>query len=373
MKVEGRHYRTIWVEDDGRTVGIIDQTQLPHRFATEKLVSLEDAAHAIRAMLVRGAPLVGVTAAYGLALAVTVDARDEAISKACSVLRATRPTAVNLEALLTRVASALAVVPAEARASEAYRLCRDLADEDVAQNAAIGRHGLALFAAVRKLASRPSRRPLQVMTHCNAGWLATVDMGTALAPVYAAHEEGLDVHVWVSETRPRNQGASLTAWELGQHGVPYTVIVDNAAGHLLQNGAVDVVIVGTDRTTSTGDVANKIGTYLKAVAARDCGVPFYVAAPSSSIDWNLRGGKAIPIEERGADEVTHAVGLGGDGRSLSVRLVPRDAQVKNYGFDVTPARLVTAIVTERGSCDASEEGLSGLFPERASRRTAELR
>jgi methylthioribose-1-phosphate isomerase len=249
------------------------------------------------------------------------------------------------------------------RAAASYALAAELADQDVAQNLAIGRHGLDLLRA------KESRdRPVQVMTHCNAGWLATVDGGTALAPIYAAHDAGLAVHVWVSETRPRNQGASLTAWELGQHGVPFTAIVDNAAGHLMQRGEVDLIIVGTDRTTATGDVANKIGTYLKAVAARDCSVPFYVAVPSSSIDWTLDDGAQIPIEERGAIEVTHVSGRAPSASDAAVQVLPSGAPVRNIGFDVTPARLVSGLITERGVCPASREGLLGLFPERRAMR-----
>jgi methylthioribose-1-phosphate isomerase len=302
-------------------------------------------------MQVRGAPLIGVTAAYGLCLAMRRDASDEAFARAAVTLEATRPTAVNLKAALDRMRAALAPLAPSERVRAAYELASRLAEEDVAQNRAIGAHGAELFREITKT----KNRPLQVMTHCNAGWLATVDVGTALAPVYVAHDAGLPVHVWVSETRPRNQGSFLTAWELAKHGVPHTVIVDNAAGHLMQRGDVDVVIVGTDRTTRSGDVANKVGTYLKALAARDCSIPFYVAVPSSSIDWTLESGRDIPIEERGEEEVTSVA---------SVRLVPPGSRARNVGFDVTPARLVTALVTERGVCDASRQGLARLFPER---------
>jgi methylthioribose-1-phosphate isomerase len=359
LKVGGQPYRTIWVAPDGVSVDIIDQTKLPHELVVERLATLDDAARAIADMLVRGAPLIGVTAAYGLCLALRRDASDESMSRASAVLLATRPTAVNLRAALEHMQAHLErVAPAE-RAAAAYALAAEMADLDVKQNLAIGQHGLALL----REKARPGK-PVRVMTHCNAGWLATVDGGTALAPIYAAHDAGIEVEVWVSETRPRNQGASLTAWELGQHGVPYAAIVDNAAGHLMQRGEVDLVIVGTDRTTRSGDVANKIGTYLKAVAARDCGVPFYVAAPSSSIDWSLEAGSEIPIEERGPREVTHVIGRGGGGASEAVEVLPKGASVRNFGFDVTPARLVTGLITERGVCAATRPSLEQLFPER---------
>jgi methylthioribose-1-phosphate isomerase len=347
------------VASDGVSVEIIDQTKLPHVFAVARLVSLKDAARAIADMLVRGAPLIGVTAAYGLCLALREDASDLAMARAAKVLEATRPTAVNLRAALEHMLTRLQDVSPGERAASGYALASELADQDVAQNLAIGEHGLEVL----RTSASPTR-PVQVMTHCNAGWLATVDGGTALAPIYAAHDAGLPVHVWVSETRPRNQGASLTAWELGQHGVPYTAIVDNAAGHLMQRGEVDLVIVGTDRTTASGDVANKIGTYLKAVAARDCSVPFYVAVPSASIDWSLDDGAQIPIEERASFEVTHVPGRAPGGGVEVVQVLPSGAAVRNVGFDVTPARLVTGLITERGVCPASREGLLDLFPER---------
>jgi methylthioribose-1-phosphate isomerase len=287
-----------------------------------------------------------------MCLALRSDPSDAAVVRASSDLEATRPTAVNLEAALGRMRAAIGPLAPPDRAARAFALAAELADEDVAQNRAIGEHGVALFREI----TRTKKGPLEIMTHCNAGWLATVDVGTALAPVYLAHDAGMNVHVWVSETRPRNQGSFLTAWELAKHGVPHTVIVDNAAGHLMQRGDVDVVIVGTDRTTASGDVANKIGTYLKALAARDCSIPFYVAAPSSSIDWAMDDGRDIPIEER-ADAEVASVG--------SIRLVPESTRVKNVGFDVTPARLVTGLITERGVCEASRAGLLRLFPERA--------
>jgi methylthioribose-1-phosphate isomerase len=362
MNVGGRQYRTIWVAEDGRSVEIIDQTKLPHAFVVAKLTTLDDAAAAIENMQVRGAPLIGVAAAYGICLALHRDAGDGAMAEACRRLSATRPTAVNLRALLARMTDHLTPLAPGERVAAAYALAAELADEDAARNRAIGEHGLALLRAIAGVV-RGTRR-LEVMTHCNAGWLATVDFGTALAPVYAAHDSGIPVHVWVSETRPRNQGASLTAWELGQHGVPYTAIVDSAAGHLMQRGDVDVVLVGTDRTTAAGVVANKIGTYMKALAARDCAIPFYVATPSPSIDWTLQDGRDIPIEERSPAEVTHIAGRAASGRVETVQLFPDGADAKNFGFDITPTKFVTGLITERGVCQASREGLLGLFPER---------
>jgi len=370
MMVGARHYQSIWPADDGASVEIIDQTKLPHAFVVAKLRTLTDAASAIRDMLVRGAPLIGVTAAYGVWLALRQDPSAVALGRACEVLEATRPTAINLRTSLSRMKARLADVPEPGRAGVAYAFAAELADEDVVQNRAIGGYGLSLLRNM-EASRRQQGRPLQVMTHCNAGWLATVDFGTALAPVYLAHEAGIDVHVWVSETRPRNQGAFLTAWELAQQGVPHTGLVDNAAGHLMQRGDVDVVIVGTDRTTASGDVANKIGTYMKALAARDCGVPFYVAVPSSSIDWTLGDGRAIPIEERDSMEVTHL--LAQDGHIGPVQVFPRGTKAKNFGFDVTPARLVTGLITERGVCEATREGLSSLFPEHGVRARTEER
>ena len=354
MNIDGRPFRTIWLARDGATVEIIDQTKLPDELVVARLATLDDAAEAIRDMRVRGAPLIGVTAAYGLCLALRADASDSGLERAVKTLEATRPTAVNLRAALARLSSAIENLAPVERVAAAYRFAAALADEDVSQNRAIGEHGLRLLRELR--AFKRSDAPLQIMTHCNAGWLATVDVGTALAPVYFAHDAGLRVHVWVSETRPRNQGAYLTAWELGKHGVPHTVVADNAAGHLMQRGDVDAVIVGTDRTTRSGDVANKIGTYLKALAAREANVPLYVAVPSSSIDWSLERGADVPIEERPAEEVTH-VG--------SARVVPLGSPVRNPAFDVTPARLVTRLITDRGVCEASRVGLSSLYPERA--------
>lgn len=364
MKINGQHYRTIWLAQDGWRVVVIDQTRLPFRFETVTLDSAEQAADAIRNMVVRGAPLIGATAAYGVALAMRADAADPALEAALALLAATRPTAVNLRWALERMRRALAPLPPAGRAEAAYAEAAAICDEDVALCRAIGEHGLPL---IREIAARkPAGQPVNILTHCNAGWIATVDWGTALAPIYLAHDAGLPVHVWVDETRPRNQGAALTAYELGAHGVPHAVIVDNAGGHLMQRGQVDMVIVGTDRTTARGDVANKIGTYLKALAAHDNAVPFYVALPSPTIDWRLADGLAdIPIEERAGREVSHVAGLAEDGEIRTVRVAAPGSTVANPAFDVTPARLVTGLITERGVCAASSEGLAGLFPDLA--------
>ena len=362
MNVDGRHYRTIWLDADGWSVEIIDQTRLPHAFATVTLRNLADAARAIRTMQVRGAPLIGATAAYGLCLALREDDSDDAIDRAYDALFRTRPTAVNLRWALDEMRAALRNRPRGERLEAAYRRAAEIAEEDIEINRAIGRHGLDV---IRGIAARKPGEPVQVLTHCNAGWLATVDWGTATAPIYMAHDEGIPVHVWVDETRPRNQGASLTAWELGHHGVPHTVIPDNTGGHLMQHGRVDMAIVGTDRTAANGDVCNKIGTYLKALAARDNGVPFYVALPSPTIDFSLRDGRDVPIEERGAEEVARITGRTADGRIETVSIVPEGSPAANYAFDVTPARLVTGLITERGVAPASAEGLARLFPERA--------
>jgi len=365
MKVDGKPTRTIWLEADGRSVGIIDQTQLPHRFVTLRLTTLKDAAHAIATMQVRGAPLIGAAAAYGVALALNADPSDEALERACAALLATRPTAINLKWALDEMMAAVRNRPHGERVAAGYRRAAEIADEDVAINRAIGRHGVTLIEAIA-VRKQPGE-PVNVLTHCNAGWLATVDVGTATASIYAAHDKGLPVHVWVDETRPRNQGASLTAWELGQHGVPHTVIPDNTGGHLMQHGLVDLVIVGTDRVTANGDVCNKIGTYLKALAAKDNGVPFYVGLPSPTIDFTVKDGlREIPIEQRAPEEVASISGLTADGRIETVRLVPAGAQVANYGFDVTPARLVTGLITERGILPASRESLRVAFTERAA-------
>jgi methylthioribose-1-phosphate isomerase len=364
MKVDGKPMRSIWLEPDGWSVGVIDQTVLPHRFATARLVTLDEAAHAIRAMVIRGAPLIGATAAYGICLALRADASDEALDRAYATLLATRPTAINLKWALDEMMAAVRNRPRAERSAAAYRRAAEICDEDVAINTAIGRNGLPLIEtiAARK---KPGER-VNVLTHCNAGWLAAVDVGTATAPIYLAHDQGIAIHVFADETRPRNQGASLTAWELGRHGVPHTVIADNTGGHLMQHGAVDLVIVGTDRVTANGDVCNKIGTYLKALAARDNNVPFYVALPSPTIDFTVADGVAeIPIEERSADEVATMTGRAPDGRIETVRIVPDGSAVANYGFDVTPARLVTGLITERGVLGASRAALAGAFPDRA--------
>ena len=359
MRVDGSPMRTIWPSGHG-AVKIIDQTRLPHELVTVELKTLEDAVHAIQAMLVRGAPLIGATAAYGVALAMKTSASDDSLDHACRALGATRPTAINLRWALDRARREIGRHMPVDRIPVAWRLAAAICDEDVAINRSIGQHGLKL---IRELAEDGG--PVNILTHCNAGWLATVDIGTATAPIYAAHDAGIPVHVWVDETRPRNQGAGLTAWELGKHGVPHTVIVDNLGGHLMQHGEVDLVITGTDRTTAQGDVANKIGTYLKALAAQDNDVPFYVALPSPTIDWTLSDGiKGIPIEQRDQEEVTHVAGRLPDGRVATVRITPEGSPALNYGFDVTPARLVTALITERGICPASRDGLLGLFPER---------
>jgi methylthioribose-1-phosphate isomerase len=362
MRVRGESYRSIFLADDGWTVSVIDQTRLPFAFEVRHLRSPGDAVEAIRDMVVRGAPLIGVTAAYGVALAMRQDASDVALETAIERLAGTRPTAVNLRWALARMAGVLRDTLEPERAGRAYAEASRIADEDVAACAAIGRHGAGIIAGI----ASSRRRPVNVLTHCNAGWLACVDWGTALAPVYAAHDLGIDVHVLVDETRPRNQGASLTAFELAGHGITHEVIVDNAGGHLMQPGRVDVCIVGSDRTSATGDVANKIGTYLKALAAHDNGVPFYAALPSSTIDWRIRDGvRDVPIEERSPREVTHVRGRADDGQVLDVEVVNPGSRIVNPGFDVTPARLVTGIITERGIAAASEAGLAALFPEHA--------
>ena len=363
MKINGQSYRTIWPSADGTAVEIIDQTKLPHLFETVTLRTLEDAAHAISDMLVRGAPLIGATGAYGLALAMRTDASDASLAQAHDTLVRTRPTAVNLKWALDTVQAVLSPLPPRERATAAFAEAARISDEDVETCARLGEHGLDLIRAVWE--SQGRSRPVNILTHCNAGWLATVDWGTATAPIYKAVEAGIPVHVYVDETRPRNQGASLTAYELNSENIPHTVIVDNAGGHLMQHGMIDLCIVGTDRTTANGDVANKIGTYLKALAAHDNGVPFYVALPSSTVDWSMSDGlRDIPIETRSPREVTHITGLAGNGRLETVQLTPTGSAAINFGFDVTPARLVTGLITERGVCAATREGLTGLFPER---------
>ncbi|HEV2563235.1 MAG TPA: S-methyl-5-thioribose-1-phosphate isomerase [Rhizomicrobium sp.] len=357
MKINGHHYRTIWPLGDN-AVEVIDQTKLPHEFATLTLRSAADCAHAIKTMIVRGAPLIGATAAYGIALAMREDASDEALDRAHDMLAETRPTAINLRWALKRMRDHLRNHPRGGRAALAWREAAAICDEDVETCRAIGEHGLKIF---REAASKKSGT-LNVLTHCNAGWLACVDWGTALAPIYMAHDAGIPIHVWVDETRPRNQGASLTAFELGAHGVNHTIIADNAGGHYMQAGRVDLCIVGTDRVTANGDVANKIGTYLKALAARDNNIPFYVALPSSTIDWTLNSGRDIPIEERSAEELLKMTGRLPGGGLATVDIAAPGSPAANPGFDVTPARLVTGFVTERGSCAPND--LLSLFPER---------
>jgi methylthioribose-1-phosphate isomerase len=366
MRVGGKSYRTIWASGVGTNVSIIDQTRLPHEFVIVDLTTPADTAKAIKNMLVRGAPLIGVTAAYGLALAMRTDPSDANLLAASASLLATRPTAVNLAWALGQMQEHLLPLPPPERSAAAYARAAALAEEDVALCASIGDYGLALIA---KIAAAKAGAPVNILTHCNAGWLATVDWGTATAPMYKAHDAGLPIHVFVDETRPRNQGASLTAWELGQQGIAHHVIVDNAGGHLMQHGEIDLVIVGTDRTTATGDVCNKIGTYLKALAAKDNGVPFYVAAPSPSIDFAVFDGvKDIPIEERGEEEVSFMQGLMADGRIERMRITPASSPAANPAFDVTPARLVSGLITERGLIAANEPALAAAFPERVIRR-----
>jgi methylthioribose-1-phosphate isomerase len=360
VNVRGRHYRTIWPKPgDDRVIELIDQRFLPHRFVIEEVRTVAEMAAAIREMHVRGAGLIGAAAGYGMYLA-TLESDD--LSAAAEQLKATRPTAVNLAWAIDRQLKTIAEAKsAEERQRAAFQTAREIADEDAEHCRRIGEHGLDL---IRGLSAKKGGAPVNILTHCNAGWLAFVDYGSATSPIYAAHDAGIPVHVWVDETRPRSQGSKLTAWELGEHGVPHTVIADNAGGHLMQHGKVDAVMVGTDRTTYTGDVANKIGTYLKALAAKDNAVPFYVALPSSSFDWNIRDGvKEIPIEERGSEEVNYADGLH-EGRQVEVRVTPETSPAANFGFDVTPRQFVTGLITERGICEANEESILRLFPER---------
>jgi methylthioribose-1-phosphate isomerase len=362
MKIHGRHYRTIWLADDGRSVEIIDQTRLPHDFETLRLSTPADAAKAIKTMQVRGAPLIGATAAYGVAFAMRENSSDAALGEVIAMLGATRPTAVNLRWALEEMRRALmAVLPSE-RGEVSYAKAAQICDEDAETNRRIGAHAAAL---IREHHQSAGGERVNILTHCNAGWLACVDWGTALSPIYQAHDAGVPVHVWVDETRPRNQGAFLTAYELGAHGVPHTIIVDNAGGHLMQHGQVDLCIVGADRVTANGDAANKIGTYLKALAARDNEVPFYVTIPFSTIDWTLDSGREIPIEERDGAEVTRMSGRAGDGPVVAVDIAAPGSPAANPAFDVTPARLITGFVTERGVCPASTDGLAGLYPDRA--------
>ena len=382
MKVGGQHFRTIWLKaGDECFVQLIDQRFLPHRFVIENVSTVDQMVTAIREMHVRGAGLIGASAGYGMYLtalkaadtAAATGDFDRHLAEAAAQLKGARPTAVNLSWAVERQLKNIAggKTPQE-KVALALHTARLIADEDAEHCRMIGQHGLDLIQQIARTKAgkfateNPSRGgPVNVLTHCNAGWLAFVDYGSATAPIYAAHDSGLPVHVWVAETRPRNQGSKLTAWELGEHGVPHTVIADSAGGHLMQHGEVDLVIVGTDRTTYTGDVANKIGTYLKALAAKDNNVPFYVALPSSSFDWKMRDGlKEIPIEERGTEEVKHADGWL-EGRQAEVRLTPEGSPAANYGFDVTPRHLVTGLITERGVCEANEKSIFSLFPEHA--------
>jgi methylthioribose-1-phosphate isomerase len=362
MLIAGKATRGVWTEPDGWSIGIIDQTALPYAVRTLRLATVADAARAISSMQTRGAPVIGAVAAYGLCLALRADGSDAAMEEAYRLLLATRPTAVNLKWALDEIVAAVRNRPRGERIAAAYARAAAICAEDVAANEAIGRHGLALIEAVA--ARKPNGAPVNVLTHCNAGWLATVDWGTALAPVYKAHHQGVPLHVWVDETRPRNQGAALTAWELGHQGVPHAVIADNAGGHLMQHGLVDLVITGADRVTAQGDVCNKIGTYLKALAARDTGVPFYAAMPSSTIDFTLADGRDIPIEVRPDAEVATVTGRTADGRVEAVTVVPDGSPVANYAFDVTPARLVTGLITERGVIAPARAAIAAAFPER---------
>jgi methylthioribose-1-phosphate isomerase len=359
MKINGKPYRTIWPHGE-TSVEVIDQTKLPHELRTVMLRGVEDAARAIKQMIVRGAPLIGVTAAYGIALAMNDDPSDDALDRAHDALLETRPTAINLRWALKRMCDALRNHPRDQRAKLAWAEAAKIADEDVETCRSIGEHGLKVLQ--KAAAKKKPGETLNVLTHCNAGWLACVDWGTALAPIYMAYDAGIPIHVWVDETRPRNQGASLTAFELGGHGVPHTIIADNAGGLLMTQGKVDLCIVGCDRVTANGDVANKIGTYLKALAATDNDVPFHVALPSSTIDWEMEKGADIPIEERSPDEILRMTGRTPTGTLATVDIAAPGSSALNPGFDVTPARLVTGFITERGVCDASKKGLKSLFP-----------
>lgn len=361
MKINNVHYRTVWVAEDLKTVEIIDQTKLPFEFETIQLTTMNQAATAIREMWVRGAPLIGAVASYGMALGMRENPSDEGINTCYDVLINTRPTAINLKWALDRVRNHLIALEPDLREEAAYKLAADIADEDVGLCEKIGEYGLEI---IKKIAAKkPLGSTVNVLTHCNAGWLATVDWGTAISPIYKAHEAGINIHVWVDETRPRNQGL-LTAFELNSHGVPHTLIADNAGGHLMQHGEIDLCIVGTDRTTANGDVCNKIGTYLKALAANDNGIPFYVALPSPSIDFTVFDGiKEIPIEQRPGEEQSHVYGVDPDGKRNWVNTAPKGTQCGNYAFDVTPARYITGFITERGLCEANEKSLTNLFSD----------
>ncbi|MEH6532402.1 MAG: S-methyl-5-thioribose-1-phosphate isomerase [Photobacterium frigidiphilum] len=361
MNINGKHYRTVWVAENGYTVEILDQTKLPFELEVIQLTSMKLAATAIREMWVRGAPLIGVVAAYGMALGMKEDQSDEHLQACYNVLIETRPTAINLKWALDRTFKVIKKTPIEQRQSIAYLLAAEIADEDVKLCESIGEHGLEIIKEIA--AKKAVGEPVNILTHCNAGWLATVDWGTAISPIYKAHEAGINVHVWVDETRPRNQGL-LTSFELGSHGVPHTLIADNVGGHLMQHGEVDLCIVGTDRTTAKGDVCNKIGTYLKALAAKDNNVPFYVALPSPTIDFTVYDGvKEIPIEQRSGEEQSHVFGIDPDGKRSWVNTAPKGTKCGNYAFDVTPSKYITGLITERGICDATEEALSAMFAD----------
>ena len=364
VNIKGKAWRTIWLAADGWSVEIIDQTRLPHELVTASLKTAEDVARAIKTMQVRGAPLIGATAAYGICLALRTDASDAAVDAAIALLAAQRPTAINLRWALDEMRNAVRNLPRDQRVAAAYERAAEICEDDVKVNRRIGEHGVRpiLVAAEQKGA----KEPVNILTHCNAGWLAAVDRGTALAPIYEAADRGVPVHIWVDETRPRNQGAALTAFELGAHGVPHTIIADNAGGHLMQQGLVDLVLVGADRVATNGDAANKIGTYLKGLAAKDNGVPFYVAFPHSTIDWTLETSTDIPIEERSGDEILTVSGRTRDGKVIAVEIAPPGSAARNDAFDVTPARLITGLITERGIASASREGLLTLYPERAA-------
>jgi methylthioribose-1-phosphate isomerase len=365
MKIAGQDYRSIWIDDATGDLKIIDQTELPHRFEIRTLADVSSAAEAIRTMRVRGAPLIGATAAHAMALAMARDPGDESLARARDELIATRPTAINLRWAVDRVIDVVSSRPRDERAEAAKKVAIAICNEDVACCDAIGEHGLGILKGLA--ASKDDDEPIQILTHCNAGWLATVDWGTALAPIYKAHAAGLSLHVWVDETRPRNQGSRLTAFELREQGIPHTVIVDNAGGHLMQRGLVDAVFVGSDRTTASGDVCNKIGTYLKALAADANDVPFYVALPLSSIDWSIEDGlEEIPIEERPPSEVRELTGLDGAGQVASVSLFPEASGAANPAFDVTPARYVTGLLTEYGLSRADRDSLAELRLQQSS-------
>jgi methylthioribose-1-phosphate isomerase len=362
MHVDGQPYRSIWINADGWSIDVIDQTRLPHSFEILNLQTLDNACHAIRDMVVRGAPLIGATAAYGFYFAMREDASTVGMDKACQLLFETRPTAVNLRWALDRLQLGLTELEPGERAQRAFVEAGQIAELDIATNQAIGQHGLEIISKIA--AAKPSGEAVNILTHCNAGWLATVDWGTATAPIYMAHNAGIPLHVWVDETRPRNQGASLTAWELGHHGVPHSLIVDNLGGHLMQHGMVDLCLVGSDRTTRAGDVCNKVGTYLKALAAKDNDVPFYVCLPGTTIDWTIADGiNEVPIEQRDASEVTEVSGKLPNGEIASVCISPAGTAVTNYAFDVTPARLVTGLITERGIVATTREEIARIFPD----------